>query len=148
MDSLKTFGELVGVMLATFALLGLVARFAWKWFVLPSLKAHFAPIADQLSETHHQVTTNGHVSSEPTLKDAVHSLQTEVRELKGETRRDLNGMRQDLHTAGQLYDRHLDWSSRHADEVWRELSRLGRSLRHTEDDDAGNPAGSHRKEEP
>jgi hypothetical protein len=140
-DTLETLGAGLGLLLAFCALIGLIA----KYVVLPWLEDRFAPLAAKVNQTHHQVTTNGHVSQEPTLKDDVHSLANEVRELKGETRSDLDRMRQDLRTAGELYDRHLDWSSRHADQVWGELVALRKAIGHTEND--GHPAAHRRSDE-
>lgn len=131
---LENAGQILALLLSFCALLGLLA----KYVVLPWLEDRFAPLAAQLKETHHQVTTNGHTSSEPTLKDTVHTLQNEVRELKGETRADLSRVHMDLRAAGKLYDAHIDWSSRHGDAVWRELRELRGLIGHNEDD--GNPA--------
>lgn len=137
---LETLGALAALLIAFAGLAGLAARLV----VLPWLEDRFQPLADKLHETHHQVTVNGHVSAEPTLKDRVDTnvstiqeLARELRELKGETRHDLAAMKGDMDTVGALYESHIRWSNSHAREVWSEIIALGLAIRQTED---GNPA--------
>lgn len=143
-DFLENAGSVLGLLLAFCAVVGLIA----KYVLLPWLEDRFAPLRDKLEETHHQVTTNGHVSADPTLKDQVHSLRNEVRELKGETRADLSAMRQDLYVVGQVYDRHVDQADAEGRKLWTALEALADSVRayhpHPHPND-GNPAEDERK---
>lgn len=133
-ELLENGGQILALLVSFCVLAGLFG----KYVILPWLEDRFAPLAKKVNETHHQVTTNGHISDEPTLKDQVHSLQSEVRELKGETRRDLQDMRGDLRTAGRMMDLHLDWSSREAGELWAALIAIRDGL--SEDETDGNNA--------
>lgn len=125
-DAVEMLGAGLGLLLSFCVLVGLIG----KWVVLPWLEDRFAPLALQVKETHHQVSTNGHVSADPTLKDRVDSLRNEVRELKGETRRDLGDVRADLHSVGQLYDAHVEWSGDDRARLWRAILELQRSQLH------------------
>ena len=134
-DFIETAGAALGLLLAFIALVGVFA----KLVVLPWLEDRFAPLRHQVEETHHQVTTNGHTSDQPTLKDAVHTLQNEVRELKGETRADLTSLRSDMDVIGRVYDRHVDWSARESGRLWQALEAIRRHHRYH-----GNPADDER----
>lgn len=146
MDAVRTAGEVVGTLLAFCTLLGLLLTAAGKWIIVPWLERRFAPVANQvaaqLQDVHHQVTVNGHVSQEPTMLDKLDSTRAEVRELKGETRRDLADMRMDIHTVGRVYDRHVDWSAAETGRLWEAIQRL--DARHRSED--GNPAEDERNE--
>lgn len=144
-DLVENAGQILALLLSFLALTGLAAKF----IVLPWLEDRFAPLAKKVAETHHQVTVNGHTSEDPTLVDRVHAnqesideLRTVVRELKGESRRDLADMRLDLGSIGRLYDRHVEWSSEEAGRIWAALIELRDGVRHDEDD--GNPANDER----
>ena len=137
-DFLENAASILGILLAFCALVGIV----WKVVVLPQLLARFAPLKAQLEETHHQVTTNGHANPEaPTLKDELHNLRSEVRELKGETRSDLAGLRTDMRVMGKVYDRHVDWSATEAGKLWNAITHFHPEARHRYD---GNSAADER----
>lgn len=144
-ELVENAGQILALLLSFLVLVGLVA----KYVVLPWLEDRFAPLARQVTETHRQVTVNGHISDDPTLvdrvdsnQDAIHAVRDGVRELKGETRRDLADLRQDMSTIGRLYDDHIEWSAREAGALWAALIELRDGVRHDEND--GNTAEDER----
>jgi hypothetical protein len=127
-DVLETAGALVALALGICALAGIAGRVV----VLPWIRTH---LLEPVQETNRQVTVNGHVSEEPTLKDAVHTLQEkhdQLREAYGDLRRDIAA-------AAVMFDGHIAASERDRGDLWRAVGLL-------RGDDQHEP--SHRKDDP
>lgn len=75
LDLIKAAGVIAGALIAVLTLLGIIGRFAWKWFLEPWLREH---LIEPVQETRHQVTENSHASPKPTVPDRIDDLRTDL----------------------------------------------------------------------
>lgn len=125
-DALATAGALVGLLLGLCALSAIFARVV----VLPWLRTH---LLEPVQETNRQVTVNGHVSAEPTLKDSVHRLQEQYVSLRSE-----------IAAAAFMFDGHIAASEADRGNLWRVVNMLHGEPGHLITDDPPR----HRKDLP
>lgn len=120
---LETAGALVALSLGTITLCGIIARLV----VLPWLRTH---LLEPVQEANRQVSVNGHVSEEPTLKDSVHTLQDQFKEL-----------RMDIANAAFMFEGHITASERDRANLWAAIARRDAAALEPHDHDP-----THRKE--
>lgn len=106
-DVLETAGALVGLALGICALTGVVAN----WIVKPWIQTH---VVAPVKETNRQVSQNGYADpGDPTLKDSIHTLQTQYRDL-----------RSDIAAAAFMFDGHIAASERDRGDLWSAVREL------------------------
>lgn len=107
---LLTFVIVTAVGLCT--LVGLATRYV----LVPYLREH---LLTPVQETHHQVTENNGSSPSPTVLDAIHDVQQDVRALS------------------MVMDEHMKWSERYTTMTERRFRRIRQMMRkhHPEDDE-------------
>lgn len=104
----------VTFLFGTIISLSIVLGLAVKFVLMPYLREHlFGPVQD----THHQVTENTGQSPQPTVLDAIHDVQRDVRALS------------------MVMDSHMQWSERYTAATEKRFRRIRQLIRqhHPED---------------
>lgn len=103
-DLVAFVAGLLSAAVAATVLLGLATRYV----LLPYLREH---LLDPVQETHHQVTENTGESPQPTVLDAIHSVERDVKALAG------------------VMDTHMAWSEAYTTQTERKFRRLRQLIR-------------------
>lgn len=103
-QSRDTVTFLLGSLISLAVLTGLAVRY----ILMPYLRDH---LLNPVQETHHQVTENTGKSPQPTVLDAIHDVQRDVRALS------------------MVMDAHMQWSERYTAATERRFKRIRQLIR-------------------
>lgn len=102
--AVQVVGMVAGTLIAVATLTGLATKFV----LLPWIRSELNPIAEKVTETHRQVTVNGHQNAPSlTIKDHMNDIA-----------RELEQIRQDQKTLAAVFDAHIRWAEKYRASRW------------------------------
>ena len=109
-DTRETWTFLLGTIISLSLIIGMAVR----WVLMPYLREH---LLGPVQETNRQVTENTGDSPQPTVLDAIHDVQRDVKALS------------------VVMDEHMSWSERYTRATERKFRRIRQMIRqhHPED---------------
>lgn len=111
-DARDSVTFLFGTVISLSIVLGLAVRYV----LMPYLREH---LLGPVQETHHQVTENTGESPQPTVLDAIHDVQRDVRAL------------------AMVMDQHMKWSERYTAATERRFRRIRQLIRQHHPEEKG-----------